>query len=144
MWLTIKHLTFLSLSLYMYILYPFLSFSFTQTIQWSSTINHLHELKTDNKSSLISQLLVVPLLTTKIWVFFFKGMEWIICVCVVMGMLFIMNRWILCGKNDEKTVAKGKVPKGNSGWPLLGETLDFIASGYTSTPVSFLEKRKSL
>ncbi|KAG5061016.1 hypothetical protein AAZX31_01G157200 [Glycine max] len=71
-------------------------------------------------------------------------MEWIICVCVVMGMLFIMNRWILCGKNDEKTVAKGKVPKGNSGWPLLGETLDFIASGYTSTPVSFLEKRKSL
>ncbi|KAG4987967.1 hypothetical protein JHK85_030950 [Glycine max] len=63
-----------------------------------------------------------------------------------MGMLFLMSWWILlCGKNDdEKTVAKGKVPKGNSGWPLLGETLDFIASGYTSTPVSFLEKRKSL
>ncbi|XP_014520536.1 3-epi-6-deoxocathasterone 23-monooxygenase [Vigna radiata var. radiata] len=71
-------------------------------------------------------------------------MEWIIGVCVVMGML-LMSWWILLyGKNDEKTVGKGKVPKGNSGWPLLGETLDFIASGYTSSPVTFFEKRKSL
>lgn len=66
-------------------------------------------------------------------------------VCVVMGML-VMSWWILLygKKNDEKTVGKGKIPKGNSGWPLLGETLDFIASGYTSNPVTFLEKRKSL
>ncbi|KOM45197.1 hypothetical protein LR48_Vigan06g050300 [Vigna angularis] len=71
-------------------------------------------------------------------------MEWIIGVCVVMGML-LMSWWILLyGKNDEKTMGKGKVPKGNSGWPLLGETLDFIASGYTSSPVTFFEKRKSL
>jgi len=71
-------------------------------------------------------------------------MEWIIGVCVVMGML-VMSWWILvCGKNDEKKAGKGKVPKGNSGWPLLGETLDFIASGYASSPVTFLEKRKSL
>ncbi|CAJ1930303.1 unnamed protein product [Sphenostylis stenocarpa] len=71
-------------------------------------------------------------------------MEWIIGVCVAMGM-FLMSWWILLnGKNNENTVAKGKVPKGNSGWPLLGETLDFIASGYASTPVTFLEKRKSL
>ncbi|RDX76507.1 3-epi-6-deoxocathasterone 23-monooxygenase, partial [Mucuna pruriens] len=70
-------------------------------------------------------------------------MEWIIGVCVVMG-VFSMTWWILCGKNYENTVAKAKIPKGNSGWPLLGETLDYIASGYTSTPVTFLEKRKSL
>ncbi|ESW30608.1 hypothetical protein PHAVU_002G167400 [Phaseolus vulgaris] len=72
-------------------------------------------------------------------------MEWMIGVCVVMGML-VMSWWILLygKKNDEKTVGKGKIPKGNSGWPLLGETLDFIASGYTSNPVTFLEKRKSL
>ncbi|KAE8707111.1 3-epi-6-deoxocathasterone 23-monooxygenase [Hibiscus syriacus] len=36
------------------------------------------------------------------------------------------------------------VPKGNLGWPLIGETLDFIASGYTSRPVSFMDKRKLL
>ncbi|KAK7406764.1 hypothetical protein VNO78_08395 [Psophocarpus tetragonolobus] len=70
-------------------------------------------------------------------------MEWIVGVCVVMSM-FLMSWWILCGKNDEDAVAKVNVPKGNSGWPLIGETLDFIASCYTSTPVSFLEKRKSL
>lgn len=36
------------------------------------------------------------------------------------------------------------VPKGSWGWPLIGETLEFIASGYTSRPVAFMEKRKSL
>lgn len=45
--------------------------------------------------------------------------------------------------NDDGEI-DGKVPRGSSGWPLLGETLDFIASGYTSRPVSFMEKRKSL
>ncbi|MCI45224.1 3-epi-6-deoxocathasterone 23-monooxygenase-like, partial [Trifolium medium] len=44
----------------------------------------------------------------------------------------------------KKNMKKGKIPKGNKGWPLLGETLDFIACGYTSNPVSFMEKRKSL
>ncbi|XP_062102488.1 3-epi-6-deoxocathasterone 23-monooxygenase CYP90C1 [Humulus lupulus] len=36
-----------------------------------------------------------------------------------------------------------RVPKGNKGWPVLGETIEFIASGYTSQPVSFMEKRRS-
>jgi len=30
--------------------------------------------------------------------------------------ILVMNWWILqCGNNDEKTVAKDEVPKGNSG-----------------------------
>ncbi|KAL9229536.1 hypothetical protein vseg_004993 [Gypsophila vaccaria] len=36
------------------------------------------------------------------------------------------------------------IPKGSRGWPLIGETLEFIASSYTSMPVSFMHKRKSL
>lgn len=36
------------------------------------------------------------------------------------------------------------IPRGSWGWPFIGETLEFIASGYTSKPVSFMEKRKSL
>ncbi|KAL2348571.1 hypothetical protein Fmac_002571 [Flemingia macrophylla] len=67
-------------------------------------------------------------------------MEWIMGVCVAMGML-MMSWWFVWRKNDE---AKGKVPKGNSGWPLIGETLDYISSGYSSNLVSFLHKRKSL
>ncbi|CAH9088695.1 unnamed protein product [Cuscuta epithymum] len=61
----------------------------------------------------------------------------------VAGVLLVMvvqRRWWR-GRKPEK---EGTVPKGSSGWPFLGETLDFIASGYTSRPVSFMDKRKSL
>lgn len=60
---------------------------------------------------------------------------------------FLLCWWFLCMKKENKVKMnekKGKVPRGNKGWPLLGETLDFIACGYTSNPVSFMEKRKSL
>ncbi|XP_027347326.1 3-epi-6-deoxocathasterone 23-monooxygenase CYP90C1-like [Abrus precatorius] len=73
-------------------------------------------------------------------------MGWIIGLWTLMGIL--LCRWFLCVKKENsdtlKKKKKGKVPKGNTGWPLLGETLDFIACGYTSNPVSFMEKRKSL
>lgn len=54
-----------------------------------------------------------------------------------------MSWWFVKEKN-ENSKRNMKVPKGNSGWPLLGETLDFIASGYTSRPLSFMENRKSM
>lgn len=40
--------------------------------------------------------------------------------------------------------ASSNIPRGTSGWPVIGETLEFIASGYSSRPVTFMEKRKSL
>lgn len=71
-------------------------------------------------------------------------MGWIIGLWSLMG-TFLLCWWFLCKKNKVKmNEKKGKVPRGNKGWPLLGETLDFIACGYTSNPVSFMEKRKSL
>lgn len=61
----------------------------------------------------------------------------VVCVCKV---------WMM--KRDEKGVERDRegfvIPRGSWGWPLIGETLEFIASGYTSKPVSFMEKRKSL
>ncbi|KAL2662562.1 hypothetical protein AAZV13_02G047300 [Glycine max] len=73
-------------------------------------------------------------------------MEWIIGLWTLMG--FLLCWWFLCvrkeNQNSKVKKKKGKVPKGNTGWPLLGETLEFIACGYTSNPVSFMEKRKSL
>ncbi|KAL1569508.1 cytochrome P450 [Salvia divinorum] len=69
----------------------------------------------------------------------------VVCVCRV---------WMMMMKNkkkerEEKSVLQREeerfvIPRGSWGWPLIGETLEFIASGYTSTPVSFMEKRKSL
>ncbi|KAL0726124.1 hypothetical protein Bca4012_022217 [Brassica carinata] len=45
-------------------------------------------------------------------------------------------------ENEKKK--KGMIPKGSLGWPVIGETLTFIACGYSSRPVSFIDKRKSL
>lgn len=71
-------------------------------------------------------------------------MEWFIGVCVSIIVL-LMSLWFVKKENNNITVRNGiKIPKGNSGWPLLGETLDFIASGYSSCPVTFMEKRKSI
>jgi len=44
--------------------------------------------------------------------------------------------------NEEKK--KGMIPNGSLGWPVIGETLNFIACGYSSRPVTFMDKRKSL
>lgn len=75
------------------------------------------------------------------------NMGWIIGLWFLMG-TFLLCWWFLFMKKKKNKVKmnkkKGKVPRGNKGWPLLGETLDFIACGYTSNPVSFMEKRKSL
>ncbi|GAA0154018.1 oxygenase [Lithospermum erythrorhizon] len=46
-------------------------------------------------------------------------------------------------EKEEEEMEKG-IPRGSSGWPLIGETLEFIASGYTSRPVSFMDKRKAI
>ncbi|KAL6345195.1 hypothetical protein AAG906_015678 [Vitis piasezkii] len=61
---------------------------------------------------------------------------WVV-VGVVMGWC-----WYKSIKNKAKEEGSG-VPRGNPGWPVIGETLDFIASGWSSRPVSFMEKRKS-
>ena len=70
-------------------------------------------------------------------------MEWVMGIWVLMG---IVVGWYCWYKKELKNREENKVgvPKGNSGWPLVGETIDFIACGYTSKPVSFMEKRRSL
>ncbi|XWS45485.1 hypothetical protein CRYUN_Cryun15aG0140700 [Craigia yunnanensis] len=69
-------------------------------------------------------------------------MEWGIGLffSVLMG-IFVGRFWY---KKKKIMMMKIGVPKGNLGWPFIGETLDFIACGYTSRPASFMDKRKSL
>ncbi|XP_059623552.1 3-epi-6-deoxocathasterone 23-monooxygenase CYP90C1 [Cornus florida] len=74
-------------------------------------------------------------------------MEWTLGYWVVLVMsssscgwcLYKVIKWIVEGK--EKKIG---VPRGSSGWPFIGETLHFIASGYSSRPVTFMDKRKNL
>ncbi|KAM7520134.1 hypothetical protein LguiB_019096 [Lonicera macranthoides] len=62
-------------------------------------------------------------------------------------------RWKIKKEEDvnDKIISGGggsrrrrRIIKGSRGWPLIGETLDFIASGYSSHPLSFMDKRQSL
>ncbi|XAR73822.1 3-epi-6-deoxocathasterone 23-monooxygenase [Bertholletia excelsa] len=65
---------------------------------------------------------------------------------VFLGLVLV---WSFCKfrerKDDqEEREKKRAVPRGRLGWPLIGETLDFIASGSSPRPVSFMECRKCL
>ncbi|KAF2312351.1 hypothetical protein GH714_034326 [Hevea brasiliensis] len=67
---------------------------------------------------------------------------------VFMCFLLLVGWWCWWFFVKEKKKIEKKcqaiIPKGNLGWPFLGETLEFIACGYTSQPVTFMDKRKSL
>ena len=83
------------------------------------------------------KLWVISLISTSSW------------SCVLVGILAVF--WFWYNKKEKKRNLeannnndKHRVPKGNSGWPLVGETIEFIACGYTSQPVRFMEKRRSL
>ncbi|GLU22378.1 hypothetical protein SLE2022_384590 [Rubroshorea leprosula] len=39
---------------------------------------------------------------------------------------------------------EGKLPLGSLGWPLLGETLEFISCAYSDRPESFMDKRRRM
>nr|XP_043607678.1 3-epi-6-deoxocathasterone 23-monooxygenase CYP90C1 [Erigeron canadensis] len=84
------------------------------------------------------------------WVF---GKWEIICIVMILGwllykyMMMIFEKIIYNKQEKEKEEEKSggvKPPRGSSGWPLIGETIEFIAAGYTSRPVTFMEKRKSI
>ncbi|KAI5684142.1 hypothetical protein M9H77_05370 [Catharanthus roseus] len=72
-----------------------------------------------------------------------SGICWIyIGTLIIFSVYFLFK---LRRKNkEEKDRGNGILPKGSSGWPLIGETLDFISSGYSSKPVSFFQKRTAL
>lgn len=61
---------------------------------------------------------------------------WLV-MSVILGLIWLRKKKMMKKKNIG-------IPKGNLGWPLFGETLQFIASGYSSRPVNFMDKRKSL
>ncbi|KAI3461947.1 hypothetical protein Pfo_018610 [Paulownia fortunei] len=64
-------------------------------------------------------------------------------LCCLYKLLLMMKRV----KEEERVDRNGGgfvLPRGSRGWPLIGETLEFIASAYTSKPLTFMEKRKSL
>ncbi|CAL5369147.1 unnamed protein product [Camellia sinensis] len=71
-------------------------------------------------------------------------MEWLIGCWILTAIILGLSLLYKLKMKKEGQPNKSEIPRGSSGWPFIGETLDFIASGYTSRPVSFMDKRKSL
>ncbi|MBA0560747.1 hypothetical protein Golob_017625 [Gossypium lobatum] len=69
------------------------------------------------------------------------GWGFVLMMSLLMGI--VVAGWFWYKQKEDKKMKSG-IPKGSLGWPFLGETLDFIACGYSSRPVSFMDKRKLL
>ncbi|XXG76793.1 hypothetical protein AAC387_Pa08g1078 [Persea americana] len=70
-------------------------------------------------------------------------MSWVSGLWVLASIMWCWFWWWkkkVKGTNGESS----GVPKGSLGWPFIGETLEFIACGYTSRPVTFMDKRRAL
>ncbi|KAL2236337.1 3-epi-6-deoxocathasterone 23-monooxygenase [Sesamum indicum] len=71
--------------------------------------------------------------------------SWVVVVLFLPVLWVFYKVWMMMRRNEVERNGGGfAVPRGSWGWPLIGETLEFIACGYTSKPVSFMDKRKSL
>ncbi|KAK6125711.1 hypothetical protein DH2020_040544 [Rehmannia glutinosa] len=73
--------------------------------------------------------------------------KWVLMVILLSSVLGLYKVWMMMMMKRNRKVEKNGdfvVPRGCGGWPLIGETLEFIASAYTSKPVTFMDKRKSL
>ncbi|KAL0448391.1 UNVERIFIED_CONTAM: 3-epi-6-deoxocathasterone 23-monooxygenase CYP90C1 [Sesamum latifolium] len=71
--------------------------------------------------------------------------SWVVVVLFLPVFVVFYKVWMMMRRDEVERNGGGfAVPRGSWGWPLIGETLEFIACGYTSKPVSFMDKRKSL
>jgi steroid 3-oxidase len=74
--------------------------------------------------------------------------------CAVGGALLAAAAWLLCFRLLPAVVVavrlrwrptkeeKAQVPPGSFGWPVVGETLDFVSCAYSPRPESFVDKRR--
>ncbi|XP_051223280.1 cytochrome P450 90D2 [Lolium perenne] len=74
--------------------------------------------------------------------------------CAVGGALLAASAWLLCFRLLPAVVVvvrlrrrptkdeKAQVPPGSFGWPVVGETLDFVSCAYSPRPESFVDKRR--
>ncbi|XP_068668974.1 3-epi-6-deoxocathasterone 23-monooxygenase CYP90C1-like [Aristolochia californica] len=64
-------------------------------------------------------------------------MNWILLV--LSGFLSFLLFWFWRRQSERK-----QTPEGCLGWPLIGETIEFVACARSSNPLSFMQKRRAL
>ncbi|PAN32750.1 hypothetical protein PAHAL_5G509200 [Panicum hallii] len=77
---------------------------------------------------------------------------WTLLAAAAVGLWTLLSRSTLLpavswpgrrrGASDNKEAAR--LPPGSFGWPLVGETLDFVSCAYSSRPEAFVDKRRLL
>ncbi|KAF0915975.1 hypothetical protein E2562_000609 [Oryza meyeriana var. granulata] len=48
------------------------------------------------------------------------------------------------GSSISKGAAAARLPPGSFGWPVVGETLEFVSYAYSPRPEAFVDKRRKL
>jgi len=66
----------------------------------------------------------------------------VVCLWVLLSRRLSGRERAAGGK--EQQAAPARLPPGSFGWPLVGETLDFVSCAYSSRPEAFVDKRRLL
>ncbi|XP_072964168.1 cytochrome P450 90D2-like isoform X2 [Typha angustifolia] len=73
---------------------------------------------------------------------------WLLVMWVAIAILVLLQGSVLHlysnWKIKKRRRSRAQLPKGTLGWPLIGETLDFVSCAYSPRPESFMEKRRLL
>ncbi|XP_077212432.1 cytochrome P450 90D2-like isoform X2 [Tasmannia lanceolata] len=63
--------------------------------------------------------------------------SWLVCVAIIsLATIILYRSWRI------RRSGRDPLPPGTLGWPLIGETLEFIACAYSPRPESFMDKRR--
>ncbi|XP_057503949.1 3-epi-6-deoxocathasterone 23-monooxygenase CYP90D1-like isoform X1 [Actinidia eriantha] len=67
----------------------------------------------------------------------------LLATSMLLSALFILYRTATTrSRSSSSSTATNSLPSGSLGWPLLGETLEFISCAYSDSPESFMDKRR--
>ncbi|KAJ8442939.1 hypothetical protein Cgig2_022305 [Carnegiea gigantea] len=73
---------------------------------------------------------------------------WILIVFVIsIAIAFFLSKLFQLHRQKPKTKlanTSSALPKGSLGWPLIGETMEFISCAYSDHPENFMDKRRHL
>ncbi|KAG1335422.1 cytochrome P450 90D2 [Cocos nucifera] len=67
---------------------------------------------------------------------------WLATTAIVLATILLYTSWNKLIRS--RRPRRAQLPRGTFGWPLLGETLDFVSCAYSPRPESFMDKRRLL
>ncbi|MED6140936.1 hypothetical protein PIB30_098422, partial [Stylosanthes scabra] len=69
---------------------------------------------------------------------------WVVFVIILSLVIFFYKSRISNKLKSKHSDHQHQLPLGTLGWPLIGETIQFVSSAYSDRPESFVDKRRRL